>query len=175
MASSQLMDSEVFIEPAIGEAHLSEIHKLAHAIWRDHYPGIITLEQIEYMLREDYSMDALRRDLTQSQIRFDCARIEGVLIGFSAYGPHPDVGTLMLHKLYVESAHRSRGCARKLVEVASDHARMNSHDHIVLRVNKGNRVAIAAYERMGFYSQGPIVTDIGGGFQMDDYLMQLDL
>jgi hypothetical protein len=28
---------------------------------------------------------------------------------------------------------------------------------------------------MGFSSQGSIVTDIGGGFEMDDYLMQLDL
>ncbi len=59
--------------------------------------------------------------------------------------------------------------------MASEHARADSLDCVVLRVNKRNRVAIAAYERMGFSSQGSIVTDIGGGFEMDDYLMQLDL
>jgi ribosomal protein S18 acetylase RimI-like enzyme len=127
------------------------------------------------MLREGYSMDVLRRDLTQNYIRFDCARVEGALVGFSAYGPHSDAGTLMLHKLYVETAQRGRGCARKLVEVMSEHARANSLDCVVLRVNKYNCVAIAAYERMGFSSRGSIVTDIGGGFEMDDYLMKLDL
>ena len=169
------MGNEAVIEPASGDGQLSEISKLAHAVWRDHYPGIISSEQIEYMLEEDYSIDALRRDLTQRQIRFDCARVEGALVGFSAYGPHSDAGTMMLHKLYVESAHRGKGCARKLVEVAADHARAKSFDCVVLRVNKGNRVAIAAYERIGFSSQGSIVTDIGGGFEMDDYLMRLDL
>jgi hypothetical protein len=44
-----------------------------------------------------------------------------------------------------------------------------------LRVNKHNRVAIAAYERMGFANRGSIVSDIGSGFSMDDYLMELDL
>jgi ribosomal protein S18 acetylase RimI-like enzyme len=169
------MGDDVVIEPAIEDGQLSEIHRLAHAVWRDHYPGIIPSEQIEYMLREGYSMDALRRDLTQRQIHFDCARVEGALVGFSAYGPRSDSDKLMLHKLYVEAAQRGKGYARKLVEVASEYARANSLDCVVLRVNKHNRVAIAAYERMGFSSQGSIVTDIGGGFEMDDYLMQLDL
>ncbi len=169
------MGNEVVIEAATEDGQLFEINKLAYAVWRDHYPGIISSEQIEYMLREGYSMDALRRDLTKGQIRFDCALVEGALVGFSAYGPHFDAGTLVLHKLYVEAAQRGRGYARKLVEVASEHARANSLDCVVLRVNKANRVAIAAYERMGFSSRGSIVTDIGGGFEMDDYLMQLDL
>ena len=169
------MGNEVVIESATKDEHLSEIHVLAYAVWRDHYPGIISTEQIEYMLREGYSMDVLRRDLTHGQIHFDCARVEGALVGFSAYGPHPDAGRLMLHKLYVEAAQRGKGYAHRLVEVASEYARANAFDCVVLRVNKANRVAIAAYERMGFSSQGSIVTDIGGGFEMDDDLMQLDL
>ncbi len=169
------MGNEVVIEAATEDGQLFEINKLAYAVWRDHYPGIISSEQIEYMLREGYSMDALRRDLTQNQIRFDCARVEGVLIGFSAYGPRSDSDKLMLHKLYVEAAQRGKGYARRLIEVAWEHARANSLDCVVLRVNKRNRVAIAAYERMGFSSRGSIVTDIGGGFEMDDYLMKLDL
>ncbi len=169
------MGNNVVIESATEDGQLSEIQELAHAVWRDHYPGIISAEQIEYMLREGYSMDAMRRDLTQGQIRYDCARVEGVLVGFSAYGPHSDAGGLILHKLYVEAAQRSKGYARRLVAVASEYARANSFTCVVLRVNKRNRVAIAAYERMGFSHRGSIVTDIGGGFEMDDYLMQLDL
>ncbi|HEX9813713.1 MAG TPA: GNAT family N-acetyltransferase [Myxococcota bacterium] len=168
------MSDAVVIEPATQDEHLSEIQALAHAIWREHYPGIISSEQIEYMLDAGYSMEALRRELTQGQIRYDRALIDGALVGFSAYGPHSDPDALMLHKLYVDAARRGRGCGRKLVGVAAEYARAHSLGSIVLRVNKTNRVAIAAYERIGFTNRGPIVSDIGGGFSMDDYLMKLD-
>jgi GNAT superfamily N-acetyltransferase len=169
------MGNEVVIEPATGDGHLSEIQTLAHAIWREHYPGIISSEQIEYMLREGYNLESLRREFAQEAIRYDRALVEGALVGFSAYGPHADANALMLHKLYVEAAQRGRGCARKLVESASEYALTHSFDRVILRVNKHNRVAVAAYERMGFSNRGAIVSDIGSGFFMDDYLMELDL
>ena len=169
------MRDEVCIRPATEDGQLSEIQELAHAIWREHYPGIISPEQIEYMLQAGYNLDALRRELTQEQIRYDRALIDATLVGFSAYGPHADANALMLHKLYVEAAQRGRGCARKLVESASEYALTHSFDRVSLRVNKHNRVAVAAYERMGFSNRGGIVSDIGSGFCMDDYLMELDL
>jgi RimJ/RimL family protein N-acetyltransferase len=62
-----------------------------------------------------------------------------------------------------------------LIEAASEHALANSLNRVILRVNKHNRIAVAAYERIGFTNRGSIVSDIGSGFSMDDYLMQLDL
>jgi GNAT superfamily N-acetyltransferase len=169
------MGNKVVIEPAAENGHLSEIQKLAYEIWREHYPGIISSEQIEYMLQEGYSLEALRRDSAREAIRYDRALVGEALVGFSSYGPHSDVGALALHKLYVEAAQRGRGCARKLVGAASEYALANSLNRVILRVNKHNRVAIAAYERMGFANRGTIVSDIGSGFCMDDYLMELDL
>jgi len=40
-----------------------------------------------------------------------------------------------------------------------------------LTVNKDNAGPIAFYQRVGFAIAGPVVTDIGGGFAMDDYQM----
>jgi RimJ/RimL family protein N-acetyltransferase len=62
-----------------------------------------------------------------------------------------------------------------LVEAAAEHALANSLNRVILRVNKHNRIAVAAYERIGFVNRGSIVSDIGSGFSMDDYRMQLDL
>ena len=171
----RFMGNEIVIEPATEDGHLSEIQKLAYAIWREHYPGIISSEQIEYMLREGYSLEVLQRDSKRDGVRYDRALVGGALVGFSAHEPDSDADALMIQKLYVEAAQRGRGCARKLVEAASEHALTNSLHRIILRVNKHNRIAIAAYERMGFANRGSIVSDIGSGFCMDDYLMELDL
>jgi RimJ/RimL family protein N-acetyltransferase len=46
---------------------------------------------------------------------------------------------------------------------------------IHLRVNKGNERAIAAYRRNGYAVRESLVADIGGGFVMDDFVMQRDL
>jgi hypothetical protein len=42
-------------------------------------------------------------------------------------------------------------------------------------VNKRNTRAIAAYQRNGFVTADSVVTDIGGGFVMDDYIMAKEL
>jgi RimJ/RimL family protein N-acetyltransferase len=47
--------------------------------------------------------------------------------------------------------------------------------HLELRVKRQNRKAIRAYERAGFVVIQTLVTDIGSGFVMDDFLMRLGL
>jgi ribosomal protein S18 acetylase RimI-like enzyme len=42
---------------------------------------------------------------------------------------------------------------------------------IRLRVNRGNHLAIRAYQRAGFEITEELCNDIGGGFVMDDYVM----
>ena len=44
-----------------------------------------------------------------------------------------------------------------------------------LTVNKGNENAIAAYLKLGFVRSGELLTDIGNGYVMDDYTMELNL
>jgi ribosomal protein S18 acetylase RimI-like enzyme len=169
------MHCEIAIEPAVNTEQLCEIRELAHAIWRDHYPGIISSAQIEYMLQQGYSLDALWRDIRQREVRYDRALVGGALAGFSAHGPDFDPKALMLHKLYVDAAFRGRGCARKLIEAASERAKASACSSVVLRVNKRNRVAIDAYERIGFTIEQSVISDIGNGFAMDDYRMRLDV
>jgi RimJ/RimL family protein N-acetyltransferase len=42
---------------------------------------------------------------------------------------------------------------------------------ITLTVNKSNINSIAAYQKIGFKNAGSVVTDIGAGFVMDDFIM----
>jgi RimJ/RimL family protein N-acetyltransferase len=46
---------------------------------------------------------------------------------------------------------------------------------IALTVNKNNTDSIKAYEKMGFKNVGSVITDIGSGFVMDDFMMSYEL
>ena len=50
-------------------------------------------------------------------------------------------------------------------------ARARTHGHQLLRVNRKNAQAIAAYGMYGFTVVREVVEDFGGGFVMDDYVM----
>ena len=54
-------------------------------------------------------------------------------------------------------------------------ARERAATVLCLQVNRGNRDAIAAYQRYGFVIREARVFDIGGGFVMDDYVMEAPL
>jgi hypothetical protein len=53
------------------EADLPAIATLAGVIWRAHYPGIISSEQIEYMLAKMYSLGTLREEISLRAIRYE--------------------------------------------------------------------------------------------------------
>ncbi len=142
---------------------------LAREIWLAHYPAIIDVAQIEYMLAERYRPALIRQTLARGD-RWLAARAEGVLVGF-AHGYALAEGDYKLDKLYVHPDWQRHGIGGQLMERLADHARRRGARRLVLRVNRNNAQAIAAYRKYGFEVLVPVVEDIGGGYVMDDYVM----
>jgi ribosomal protein S18 acetylase RimI-like enzyme len=153
------------------ERDLPVVAELAQVIWRRHYPGIITVEQIEYMLARGYSLDALRRFITEEGAGLDLAYLRDRLAGFAAYYRPDQPDELKLDKLYVHQDFHGRGVGRNLIASAEAAAMAQRRTTLILNVNKKNVQAIRAYERNGFLVRETVVVDIGGGFVMDDYIM----
>src|SRR6267143_795213 len=61
------------------------------------------------------------------------------------------------------------GRARRHVE---DEARRRGLARVVLGVNKSNEKALRAYRRNGYAVREAVKKDIGGGFFMDDFIME---
>src|ERR1017187_9104080 len=150
------------------EAGLPAISELAGVIWRACYPGIITMEQIDYMLARMYSLDVLRDEIRSQGIRYDRLLLDGELAGFASYGPTPEPGVTKLHKLYLLPELHSRGLGSRLLQHVEGEVRTGGARRLILSVNKRNAGAIAAYKRNGFVVAESVITDIGGGFIMDD-------
>jgi len=145
------------------------LRDLAQRIWRKCYPGIITPEQIEFMLGWMYSEEEIRRQLTAG-VPWEIVEQEGVAIGFLSYQTEPD-GRVKISKLYVRPEHQRLGHGRRLLEYICAQARALGAAEVWLQVNKRNERAIGAYLKAGFHIAKEAVFDIGGGFVMDDYLM----
>jgi GNAT superfamily N-acetyltransferase len=150
---------------------LPAVQALARRIWRSHYPGIITSEQIEYMLERGYDTSTLSRFLETPGAGLAMAREGAALIGFAAWYCPEAAGTSKLDKLYVASEHRRKGVGRRLIEHVERAARGDGSGTLVLNVAKRNESSIAVYVHCGFVVREAVVVDIGNGFVMDDYVM----
>ena len=155
---------------AAGPEHLPEIIALAGIIWRAHYPGIISPDQIDYMLGRMYDAEVMRREL-DSGIAYDRLLVNDELRAFSSYGATSTPGEMKLHKLYVHPDFQRCGLGSRLLAHAEFAARRRGFTTMLLAVNKKNGKAIDAYLKNGFTIRESVVSDIGGGFVMDDYVM----
>ena len=166
--------NEPRIVPA-AEEHLPAIAELAGVIWRACYPGIITREQIDYMLARMYGLETMRGEIQSQGIRYDRQLAGNKLVGFASYGPAGKPAVFKLHKIYLHPAWQGRGFGSLLLQHCEQQARAAGAHRLILAVNKRNAKAITAYQRNGFVVAESVVTDIGRGFVMDDFIMAKEL
>lgn len=157
------------------EEHLPALIELAGVIWRQHYPGIISHAQIDYMLDRMYSLATLRAELRYQGIQFWRLLVGAQFAGFASLGPQPDPSVMKLHKCYLRPALHGRGHGSRLIQHCERAARQRGARRLILAVNKRNTKAVTAYQRNGFVIGESVITDFGGGFVMDDYVMAKDL
>lgn len=156
---------------AATEADLVVVQDLAHRIWHRHYPGIISVEQIGYMLENGYATGVLAHFLTAPGAGLVLARIDDDPVGFAAWYRPAEPATTKLDKLYVLQECQGKGIGRRLIDHVEAAARADTASTLTLNVNKHNAASIAAYRNCGFAISGEVVVDIGNGFVMDDYVM----
>lgn len=147
------------------------VQRLARVIWHRHYPGIISVEQIDYMLANGYSDDALRSFIGRPDRGLAIAWARDEAVGFAAWYRTDTAFVAKLDKLYVLPEWQHRGVGRRLIGHVEREARQGGARELVLNVNKRNVSSIAAYRRCGFATREAVVVDIGHGFVMDDYVM----
>lgn len=142
---------------------LPELSRLAHHIWREHYPKVIGLEQTEYMLKKWYNIESLTEQMREAGRQTMLVTHDEKMVGYIQYGPKDDA--IFIHKVYLMKEHRGSGLAKQLFDQID-------YRPLELRVNKDNAGSIAFYKRYGFEIIDENILDIGGGYVMDDYVMR---
>src|SRR3954451_1492957 len=114
---------EAHIAP-LHETDINELIALARDIWYRHYPDMITVDQIEYMLAQRYHPAAIRAQLASASAWRDKLIMDGTMVGFASCerSEHPD--EMKLDKVYVSYDLRGRGLGSLLTRNAEARARM---------------------------------------------------
>ncbi len=152
---------------------IDEVVKIAREIWREHYPPIIGNEQVEYMLENFHSKDAITVELKHHNYAYYLIKNNNRVIGYIGIQLKGD--DLFLSKIYIRSSERGNGIGKASMNFIKDLALENNMNRISLTVNKNNTGSIAAYYRLGFIKTGDICVDIGEGYKMDDIKMELEI
>jgi ribosomal protein S18 acetylase RimI-like enzyme len=163
------------------------IERIARATWPDTFGSILSAEQIDYMLDLMYRKEALCEQLERGHVfhlLLDADRPErsdysGRATRFRpvAYVSHEIdylPRTTKIHKLYVLPGAQGKGFGKALIDHVVRLARRRDQQKLRLDVNYQNR-AVDFYRRLGFQKIARHDTQIGNGYLMEDWQMELIL
>ncbi|NAS14072.1 GNAT family N-acetyltransferase [Poritiphilus flavus] len=162
------------IVKVIDQGEISRTVELASKIWNDHYVPIIGQQQVDYMLEKFQSEPAIKEQIN-SGYEYFLLRDHGKELGYLGLIPDHPKGKLMISKIYLDKSARGGGYGGQLLSFTQNLATHRQFSAIWLTVNRHNKNTIAWYEKKGFVKTQEIKQDIGNGYFMDDYVMEMSL
>lgn len=164
------VDRNFRMKKAETDGQIHEISKLAEMIWNEHFTPIIGKAQVDYMVEKFQSYSALKGQISDGYEYYQIFD-NGEFCGYT--GIHPDGdGRLFLSKLYIKKEARGRRLATGAFEFLKELCRQRGYTAVWLTCNRQNENTLGVYRHLGFETIDTRKTDIGGGFIMDDYIME---
>ncbi len=151
--------------------NVDAIAALAREIWYEHYPSIISNEQIEYMLQLMYAPSKLTEQMQRGCV-FTMAYSNNDFIGYIATEIEHNTN-LFIHKFYIHKSARSSGVGEQLLNYTL--ANNPATTAVDLVVNRKNYKSINFYFKQGFTIIDAFDNNIGGGYYMNDFKMRLKI
>ena len=158
------------LQPVVTAQDVEQTAQMADTIWHEYFTPIIGAEQVAYMLEKFQCVAAMQRQISQENMQYFRLMRDGVMVGYTGIREEPDA--LFLSKLYLAKEYRGQGLARQTLNALVQRCRRQGLSKIWLTVNRYNAPTIAAYKAMGFVTVQEQRADIGGGFYMDDFIME---
>jgi N-acetylglutamate synthase-like GNAT family acetyltransferase len=149
---------------------IATIRDIANITWPVAYGSYISKAQLDYMLDMMYSSTSLLDQISKGH-QFYIAEQHSSPIGFASVSKEEE-NSCKLNKLYVLPTAQKTGAGKALLQKSIDYAISNAASCLYLQVNKQNN-AQHFYSKHGFTVREASILEIGGGYIMDDYIMEL--
>lgn len=153
-------------------AQLSIIRDLAYRIWPATYGEILSEAQLKFMLDKFYDIDFLENLRINGQ-HFLLLEENAVFLGYASYElNYENSNKTKIQKIYVLPETQGKGLGRRLMDFIKNKASENDNDGLLLNVNRYNN-ALGFYEKYGYTIKETVDIEIGNGYLMEDYVMEL--
>lgn len=157
------------------EEQIEKIAEIAAPIWHETYDCINGVASTDYMIEKFQSVPAIHRQMESEgyvyYMMLDDGRARGLHRPCAAQRGQNVPGASSTFPPLIAAA-ACRAPAFDFIETLCQAEKLPA---IYLTVNKKNFHAIEVYKYFGFHQTDAVVTDIGSGFVMNDYIMQKDL
>lgn len=152
--------------------NIAELAIFAEGIFREYFSTLHEPEKVDYLVNHLLSLETLTSAIADEgyEYYFVDEGESGEHVGF--VGIRPDDDFLFLSKLYLTKGARGKGLGRAEFEFVKQRAKELGFDSIRLTCARDNEASLARYDHMGFKRIANVNTSVGGGFEMNDYLME---
>ncbi len=148
--------------------------ELTKKIWPVAYGTILSKAQLDFMIQKFYNETALQELMQKGHVFYLAQDEKENYVGFVSYEINSVPDKTKIHKIYVLPETQGTGLGRQFFELVKEQAKENNQNAIFLNVNKYNN-ALHFYTKLGFSIVNDEVIDIGEGYVMDDYIMELGI
>jgi ribosomal protein S18 acetylase RimI-like enzyme len=163
------MQNPAIIQP--GPKHAQALIQLAHTTWQATYPGIISQEQIDFMLERFYNPPLVESQLADPTQFFRALQENNKLLAY--LHAYEENHALKVSKLYVLPTMQGRGFGQQLLQTVENEARNRLLPRIMLHVNRFNP-AYHFYLKQGYRVIETIDIPLEK-FMLNDYIMEKQL
>lgn len=146
----------------------STISVLATTIWNDYYVPFIGQQQVDYMLKIMYSKESITEQIEIKNHRFYIIKNIDDAIGFISINKVAE-NEWFLNKFYILQNTATKGIGSRVFKQI---IAIIEPKKITLTVNRKNYKSINFYFKNGFKIKEVADFDIGGGFVMNDFVME---
>jgi len=145
---------------------------LSRKVWELNFPGIISQNQIDYMLDKLYDEEIIKEELKASVV-WKILYYKNEPIGFYSYSKINEK-RCKLHKICIHPDFQRKGYGEFLVRDVISSVKAMQIKEILVNVNRYNTKAINAYTKYGFviYDKEDMPF---GDFLLNDYIMKMKL
>jgi GNAT superfamily N-acetyltransferase len=151
-----------------------QIQQLAQRVWPVTFGNILSATQIDYMLDMMYAPAAIEEQMKRGHIFHLLHDADAERIGYVSHQLDYLPQTTKIHKLYVLPERQGEGWGKFLIQAVAQWARQSDQQKLRLDVNYQNQ-AVGFYHHLGFQTIDRVNTEIGNGYLMEDYVMEMPL
>ena len=159
----------ITFEAVDDDLQIARVAGLAARIWSEYWADKLKEGQTEYMVNKFQSFQPIKDSIADGY-EYYILKSGGQDIGYTGFNFEED--RVFISKIYLNRDYRGLGLSAQILDMIKARALSEGFHKAYLTVKRDNTQAINAYKRAGFVVSGQADTDIGNGYEMNDYILE---